>query len=415
MAAPHAVQSRAETISHGRLRLGEVYQTDSLGARYTISRLESDGGVERLYGGPWSLTWLGNVSYRDSNRFSGSSDFRRARLHLMSFMLSRKTDSGGFARLGRILPAQLPGVGYIDGGQLEAHPLECLRLGAAAGLRPDLVDLGASSRQSLASGYATLEAGNRGQWYYSGTLGLLQTLFRGTADELALVYDQRADLGSKLSLYGTAQLDAKASSGPEPHVARLTRANVSAISPLASFLTLRTGLDHYERPRTRAELYASGSSTAALTDNRYSRYWLGAEEPLPWALRLEEEVSRLEATGLVDQTLWRLSIQRAGLPGLPDSLWTVTGYNLNQSEGEGDGFLLSALLPFAGGRATASLIGDWHDSARPMEKKTLALNNVSARLTWRFGRRWSAEFGAREVTLRGYASTVTDGALSYYW
>ena len=415
VAAPHAVRSRAQTISNGRLKLSGVYQKDNAGSHYAISRVESDGAVERLYGGPWSITWLGNVSYRDSSRFSASSDFHRPRLHLMSFALSRKTDGGGFVRLGRVLPTQLPGIGYIDGGQIEAHPLDCLRLGAAAGLRPDLIDLGASSRQSLASGYATLEKGTRGHWYYSGTLGLLQTFFRGRADELALVYDQRSDLGPKLSLDGTTQVDYKAWSGPEPPGARLTRANVSAFSPLASFLTLRTGLDHYERAQTRAERDASGPNAAPLPDNRYLLYWIGAEEPLGGTLRLEEEVSRLETTGLANQTLWRLGLNWTGLLGPPDSLWSVKGYNLNQSEGDGYGLLLSALLPFADGRGTANLSAGLRDSARPEEKKTVTLNDLAARLTWRFNRRWSAELGVRQVTERSYGSTVADGALSYYW
>ena len=287
VASPRPVSSRADTISHGRLRLAEVYQRDNAGSRHTISRVESGGSVERLYSGPWSLVWLGNASYRDSNVFSGSSDFRKPRLHLMTLQLSRKIDGGGFARLGRILPLELPGIGYIDGAQLQSRPREGVSVGAAAGLRPNLADLGLSARQSLASAYATVEKGARGQWYYSGTLGVLGTEFKGRADELALLYDQRSDLSPKLSIYGTAQLDYKAWNGPEPKGVRLTRANATATSPLLSFFTLRTGLDHYERPQTRAEFDFSGSTATPFTNYSYSRYWVGAEQPLIWTLQFQ--------------------------------------------------------------------------------------------------------------------------------
>src|SRR5258706_2552405 len=124
-------------------------------------------------------------------------------------MMARKNEDGGSLKLGRFLTSTLPGLGFLDGGQLEHVYSPQWRAGGVLAMRPDRIDLGLSTKEPLMAAYASTEQGTHGQLYYSGTLGMYQTFFRGVSDELALLIDHRADLGPKLNLFSSAQIDFK--------------------------------------------------------------------------------------------------------------------------------------------------------------------------------------------------------------
>ena len=179
-------------VSHGRIDVRQSFQTDAennLG--YSTTRLRSSGSMERIEGSPWSLAWSGDLRYRTGDAYQNHPDYQDVHPDFYQLMFQRPIEDGGFLRFGRFVPFELPGLGYVDGVQGETRRGEGLRFGAIAGLKPDRVNLNASSDEPLVAAYTTVEAGRRDGSYYSGTLGLLNSYYHGRMDRLALLLDQR--------------------------------------------------------------------------------------------------------------------------------------------------------------------------------------------------------------------------------
>jgi len=345
---PQAVGSTgAPTVSHGRAWLQEDVQIDSEnGLDHSRTRFGLDGSIERMGGSRWSLDWSGELSYRAGDAFRDSRYKDEFDVYIRRWTLVRSFESGGFLRLGRFLPPELPAVGFLDGAQAETELGKHVRVGAMGGLKPRRVDLAPSAAEPTGVAYGTVEAGTRSEWYYSGTLGVLGSIYKGKYDRLALLMDQRADLGPKLSLYSTAELDLDAGSFETRSGARLTHVDAFAVSPITSFLTLRAGVDHYERPDTRAERDLLHIQDPRYFDRGYWRYWVGSSQYLPWNLSLDEEIAFIDAPEERMTPRWRISITRTGLFSLQHAFVSATVFNLDGAGAEGYGGILSAYVPF---------------------------------------------------------------------
>jgi hypothetical protein len=349
--SPAATAATAANLLSGRLSLREVYQTDSKNhLDGSLTRFGSDGSLDRMAGTPWALEWSGDLSYRSGSAWDGSRDEDTPRLDVFRLSLFRKFEEGGFLRVGRFVPAELPGVGYLDGAQAEVVAAKGLRLGGILGFKPGRLDLDPSVREPTAVAYATVEEGTRQKLYYSGTLGVLGSLFDGKPDRVAILLDQRADLGPKLSLYSTSAVDIDAGGTEVRSGPRLSRIDLYGVSPITSFLTLRAGFDHYERPDTAAERDLLPFADDRFFDRGYWRYWVGGTQYLPLALQLDEEVAFIDATGEDYTPRWRATLTRTGLPALPHGQVSATVYNLDGAGAEGYGGLLAAYIPFEDGR-----------------------------------------------------------------
>ena len=407
--------SRDSNIFHGRLRAREVYQSiPSLGNHSTQSRLDADGSIERINASPWSAVWNGNLSYRDGNVVSSASDFRDPKAHVYTAMLSRKMDDGGSLRMGRFLPSEIPGLGFLDGGQLEHVTSPTLRIGGLFAFRPDRVDLGLGSKEPLAAAYATTERGAHGKLYYSGTLSLLQSMYRGALDEMAVLYDHRMDVGPKLNLFATSQLDfnvgaAQVHSGPQ-----LTRLDLYGNSPVLPYLSFRAGLSHFQRPDIAAERDLSGGSLVGF-DNGFWRYFVGSNQRLPWQLSTDEELSYLDSGSQSSDGLWRVSISRTGLLFLPNAQLTVAVYNVTSFQGRGIAFQGSASTPLWTDRLALYVASSGQYSSPDATTKHFDVNDASVRLNWRISKVWNFDACIAQTYQSNITSTIGDGSLSYRW
>lgn len=407
--------SRVSTQTHGRVRAWQFYQTvDPVGARYTISRLDSDGTVDRIAGGPWSFVWAGNGSYRDSNRSSGSDDFRRPRPHASRLTLSRPLGAKGFLRAGRFFPNELPGLGTVDGAALQ-RPLGPVKIGAVAGTRPDRRYHGFSSREIAAALYAAAETGAPGRGSYGATLGALHTRWLGKADELALLLDQRFDLGPMLSVYQTAQFDFNAGTAAVHKGTRLTRLDLSVHSAPALWLGLRAGLNHFEPIDVAAERSLAGVDPALYIDNGYWRFWTGTSQTLPWGLGFDEEISWTNAAAKSQPGLWRVTASRQGLPWLPAGRVYATAYNFHALSGSDYGGSTGVQTPFFEGRFSVdSSLGLRYDRDEET-RRHLEVNEVHVRATWRPSRTWDADLAFSRIWHEPIHSTSVSGGVSYRW
>jgi len=412
---PKAALTGAANVFHGRVRYSQLYQTiNQDNAWYSASRLDTDGSVERVAGRPWSLVWSGNGSYRNGSAFSTADDFKRIQPHLYRFSLSRKYGDEGFARLGRFYPSELSGLGYVDGAQGESAAGSLFRFGAAAGARPDRANQGFSKKELIAAGYGTAEAGELRKLYYSGTLGLFRTLYRGRGDELAAELDQRADLGPKLNLFGSAQVDFDGGGAALHRGARLTRLNVNLNSPLTQELSLRAGTNHYEPLDTAADRELTSGSTFYL-NNGYWRHWVGAGQTLPAGFSLDEDLSFTDVQGVWTPGQWRLGLGRRGLPGLPDAYANVAVYNLYNPGGPDYGSTLSASLPFFSSRLEIDPNVDFRDGPTATARKKFRVSDVNVHANWRISPAWYADAGASRSWQDKIMATTFNAGLSYRW
>jgi hypothetical protein len=353
---PRGVEiSKSSNVHHGRLWLRQDLQVDSESdLDFYVTRTGTSGSVERLAGTPWSLEWRGQASYRSGDAFDGTDFENDVRLDLYRLNLYRRYDEGEFVRLGRFLPLELTSVGYVDGVQGEVPLTDVLRAGAILGLKPDRDDLDFSVDEPTAVAYMTVEAGERGEFYYSGTGGLLFSLFEGEADRLAFLVEQRADLGPRLSLFSTSTVDFDIGGAEFRDGVSLSHVDLYASYKVTSFLRARAGVDHYERPDTRVERDLLGIVDERLFDDGFWRYWVGGSQQLPLSLHVDEEVALIDSPGTETALHWRVSITRTGLPFLRSGQITATVYNLEGFDIEGHGFLISSYLPFAEGAVAVS-------------------------------------------------------------
>ena len=84
----------------------------------------TDGNIDRLFGSAWSFVWSGSARYRTGDGYRTHSEFETVQPLVYSAMLQHPLAGDGFVRMGRFLPYELPGIGYIDGGQIELENSE---------------------------------------------------------------------------------------------------------------------------------------------------------------------------------------------------------------------------------------------------------------------------------------------------
>lgn len=337
-----------KNISHGWASLSGIWQNDNeSNQNYWTSILSSGGGVERLGGAPWSMRWSADASVRGGDAYSGTTlDGALLDVHELSFL--RRLESG-FVRLGRFLPSQLAAAGHFDGGQYE-RPFGGVRVGAVAGLKPRRDDLSPSLDEPAAALYATFEAGERRKQHWSGTFGILGSLWEGDFDRFAILGDQQAEIGEDVSLHLSFEVDLDVGASVVRNGTQLTRLDFFANVRAGQSTTLRAGVDEYERLDNRAERDLAGSADPLLFPDATWRAWAGVSQALPASLRLDGEVGYVTGGGEDSAVTWRVSLTRRGLFSLKSASATLSVYNLAGSGGDGIAGYLSASLPLGEGR-----------------------------------------------------------------
>ncbi len=412
--APEPVAPKS--VSHGRVEVRQSFQTDSqndLG--YSVTRLRSSGSLERIEGSPWSFSWSGELRYRGGEVYQNHPEYQEISPDFYRLMFQRPIEDGGFLRFGRFVPVELPGLGYVDGVQGETRRGAGLRLGAVAGLKPGRVDLDASGAEPLVAGYATFEAGRRERAYYSGTVGLLNSYYQGEMDRLALLFDQRAGLGPGFTLYSTATVDLYTGAAETRNGTRLTQLDVFAESRLTSFLGLRAGVDHWERPDNQAERDLLPFDDARFFDEGYWRYWLGSYQNLPWHLQLYEEVAQINADNTGDSVRWQMRLTRTGLFSMPNASAALTVYSLAGSESDGYGSSLSSYFPFCNGRLMVQPAAGFRTLSFASGGEDATLTYLSLYLDGRLSKTWTIFGGVNYSHGDAVDATLLEVGLRYSW
>ena len=304
----------------------------------------------------------------------------------------------------------------MDGVQGEKVVTDSLRAGSVAGLKPSRDKMDVNAREPLATPYMTLEKGERRSMYYSGTLGLMGTMFRNQLDRTAILYDQQVDAGPKLSFFSSLEADANvnASTASSKGVG-LTRISFFGSSPLTPILTLRGGFDHFERANTRADREFMGIADGAQPDAGYWRYWVGGSQEAAFNLRFDEEVSLIQTPGESSPARWRGGISKTNLPYWKNARISVTAYNQFDSRGEGYGGYASGYFPISGNLIALQVNSGGRYSDQGSGKKEFKMTDYSIQIDVNLMRSLSL-YGGMSRTSGDFVDTVFyDSGVSYRW
>jgi len=405
-----------QNLSRGNVGIQQAWQggTDNQ-LDYAVTRLYSSGNIDRLFGSGMSLVWSGNIRYRTGDGYARHEFFQQPQVLIYSAYMQHPLTGDGFGRAGRFLPIELPGIGYLDGGQLEIDPGRQWRFGLAAGLKPNRITLDVSSDEPTIAGYTTFEAGRIGSAYYSGTAGLLGALYQGEFDRAVILFDQRAGLGPRLDLLSTLEYDFGVANTTNSQN-QLTRLDLQVSSRLHSLLTLRAGADHWQRVDTQATRdLLPFAINDELFDSGFWRYWVGGRHELPWNLDLNEELAYIVSDATDDAVRWRLGLTRMGLFDWRFANIGATVYNLETQGASGYGGLLRAYLPMWNGRLSArpSLSSRWLDPSNGGDG--LSVTYFALHGDWQITQAWMITGGLTITRGDGSEASLIDLGLRYAW
>jgi len=403
-------------IFHGQMRIRQTQQTDRENQRdYSVTHFGSSGSLDRIEGSNWSFEWSGNLAYRDGDAYRNNPDYQDPRLDLYMGSFQHPLADDGFLRLGRFLPRELPGIGYVDGIQGQIKHDEHISFGVIAGFKPDRNNLDPSAGEPLMVGYATYEAGKFPGPYYSGTAGILSSLYEGQSDRLALLFDQRASLGPLFTLYSTAEVDFDAGGAQTRTGTNLTRLDVTAVSRLSSDLSFRAGLDHWQRPDNRAERDLLPYYDDRYFDDGYWRYWVGSDQGLPWNLRLSEEVAFINSDTYDYDARWQIGLTHTDLFSWQGASVTATVYNIAVEGMDGYGGRLSAYLPLWNHKLSIQPLAGFRTVDVEPQSRQFELTYLSMRLNGRLSHNWSLFGGFTHSYGDRVDSTLLDIGLRFVW
>lgn len=409
------VITQSSSVSHGNIGVSHSLQTGTdNGQDRMVTRISTSGNIERWFGSGWSVNWSANARYRSGDGYMDHPEYETIQPLVYSAMMQHPLAGDGFVRIGRFLPYELPGVGYLDGAQIETDSGGLWRWGVMAGLKPDPVKLEITADEPAVVGYATLEAGSRRSTYYSGTAGLLASLYQGEANRLALLWDQRANLGTRFNLFSTAQIDFGIADTTNS-TSQLSRFDLTASYRLLQDHTLRAGADHWQRTDTPAERDRFEFIDDTLFDDGYWRYWVGGRHRLPLKLSLNEEVAYTISDASDDAVRWRVGLTRTGLFDWQTANLAATLYNLEAMGSDGMGWLLSAYLPFVDGRYAVRPAASmrWLDPDTGGDGFTVSY--YALYLDARINKSWLVTGGITQTLGDSADATTFDLSLRYSW
>ena len=403
-------------IFHGKAKLRQLFQVDSENnLDYSLTRLGVDASVERISGTPWNFEGDLDIRYRTGEAFESRDDFEEPRFDFDEAFFERKIYNIGFLRLGRFLPSELSSIGYIDGIQLEVPLNNSINYGTVVGLKPDRENLDFSIDEPTITAYLSAESGTPRELYYTGTLGVHGSMFDGSGNRLAILLDQRVNIGPKFNIYSSSEIDLDIGESKFNNGLSLTRLNIHATSPIHRVFTLRAGVDHYERPDIPSERDLLPFENEEFFDTGYWRYWIGGSHRLPLKLRLTEQITFIDPAGGKIDERWRLSLSRRGLPWNPSGNLSVSVYSLSGLFDDGYGGYLSGYLSFLHGKVTMSP----RCSFRMLEDRSgstdLEVTNYSIYTYLYLNKKLSFNVGFTHTTGDSLNSTLIDLGLVQRW
>jgi hypothetical protein len=417
--------TEASNIFHGTLTVGQLFQmtTDGDNDAY-ITSLRTSGSLERIGSSPWTFEWSGALYYRDGEGLEDVRYYQELQLLVHRLAFYRRFDDRSFVRLGRFIPLELPSAGYLDGIQGEKVVSENVRVGGMFGLKPRRYDLEFSVDEPTVVPYATFEAGERSDTYYSGTFGALFSLFDGEASRLAILGEQAFQTG-RFSAICSSAIDIDVGSALERSPVSVTQLDLLLTYDFSPGFTLRGGVDHYELPDNAGEQDVIDPASLNLDEffeDSWWRYWVGASHELGGGFRLTEEVGYVQSDA-DDGVRWVVTLTRTGLPGLPDGSISLSAFNLDGVGSDGYGGRLSAYLPFLRHRLLImpAVSARWINfetegevNFPPVEEDLLAID-ASLRAQWFITNSWSLSGGVSYAYTDEEDRFLVDLALTFRW
>lgn len=364
---------------HGAARVRHLFQQGGPeGTDYALSRLELNGGWERMGGSSWSFVVDGQASYRSGPAYQGTLDFEEVRADVYRLAVEGPLGQSGFARVGRFAPAELTSFGFLDGALLQIKTGNW-RWGALGGARPVGPERRPATERPTAGIYVGHRGRPRGGARSEGTLGVMADYFKGALDRAALLWDERLQLSARTSLSASAEVDKNVTDSTGLPSTQWTRLNVNGRWTPGRLFSLSAGVDRHESGLPRPSDGATGPSTLT----RYLRYWAGAGQSLGAGWRADGDLSIYAASTDETPPLWRAGLTKTGVPGMRGGYLNTNIYNVDGGGIKGLGAQASAGLPMLRGRLYLAPSVRARNAARDGEEKKWKVIDAALRADWR--------------------------------
>jgi len=400
-------------VCHGWVSLDQVVQVGSGDLDYFRTLLSTAGGVDRLMGKMWAFRWSGSLGIRGGDAFSNST-LEGAELDVYELAAVRPFEGGGQLMLGRFVTPALSAVGYMDGATAEREVAPGVRVGGLLGFKPDRQDLSVSSNEPTALAYGTMTSGTRADRYYSGTLGILASMWKGDFDRCALLGDQHLGFDSKLFLDLAFQVDFDVGAGAVNTGTHLTQLDFVATGRLSDAISLRGGVDHYETLDTAAvrDSLLLIDPTPILDSGNW-RYWGGFSARVRRDLRLDGEVSMIDSDATGETWHWYATLTWLQPFALSQASAWLTVYNLDGQSIDGLGGQLGAYLPVQQGRLSLQPFLQF----RAFESSGSDFTVTDVRLygQYRFVEHWTLRGGVAYTFGDDADHTILEIQVTYRW
>jgi len=285
----------------------------------------------------WAMRWESKTSHEGTGPRGENANGEPPSLGASSFTLTRSFGNDAFVSAGRHHREALTGTGNIDGVHAEVSLGGRVRAGVVGGFRPGEDEEEFSAEEPLTVGYLSAEASEPEMFHYGGSVGVLGSSHRGKPERLAILVNQRVDLGESLTLRSSSEMDIGVQAYEGQTGLQITRGNFEAALPVVPALTLHAGFDHHVSPgvvpRNHPEFQRARQ-----------RYWSRGVQHLFWNLHVAEEISLLDAPARESDPTWRVSLTRRGFSTMKQAQFTAAAYNLEESEGYGGTVVQSVSL-----------------------------------------------------------------------
>lgn len=381
---------------HGRVTFRTVAQTGSDGdLDAVLTRIGSSGSVDRVNGSPWAFEYAFDLSYRDGDAYDLLDDYQKPRFDVTRLSLFRRFDDESFVRYGRFLPRALPSIGYVDGFAGEKIVNDRFRVGVVTGLKPSRDELHPTFEEPVLVPYVTMESGAYDDITYSGTAGLLGSLYDGDADRLAFLFDQYASFG-KWKILSSSEVDFDVGAGDRDGV-RLTRWDLSSTYSVSDGFDLRAGFDRFEVVDNDAQRDLVDDfiiNEDDFFDDGFTRVWVGGVHVLSEKWTMSEEISFTD-TEDDDAIRGYLRFTRK----LDRGSWTLTLSNIAGEHLEGVAGRISGYFPVSGSLSLHPSVGaqfsrfDTNDETDDQYYVDAGIHGY-----WHISKAWSFTGGVRAST-----------------
>jgi hypothetical protein len=305
------------------------WQRDLTGSKlsYVVPAIAARLKVENVGGTGGELRVRDRIRYYDRDRPPGQFVEQREwyhRLMELAFVFDAPAATVSWG-VGRLIAPDMVGIGPIDGGYVSFEFLRYLRVGAAGGLAPDLIDMSFSTDRAQAGGFVAFDYESQRRWRFTTSAAASGQYTSGTVSREFLYWQNVFNLYRRFSLFQSVEIDLNRDWRYDAAGERATFSNfyIAADAQAADFVTLDISYDS----RQNVRVYETRETPDSLFDDGvHEGYRGGVTLQLPRGVTLRGYGGARYRDGDKTNRYFSLYARVSRLPWRGHSVWVRYAY-----------------------------------------------------------------------------------------